>query len=178
MNIQTGDSPTPYLGLLSLSAWNTHREWHSLLTYKPIIFRRPSPSKALVFTRYGQPLAWFALPIDGNTVCPLQGPCSGDCLQGQMWGGKWEFFTDVCLHSFRPRWPGQGRFSIWTHWYIPLALILVTTSCQQDTWSEKVKNTRFYHPITTLLPWTQLCVCVDMCVYPIINTWINVNYIQ
>lgn len=38
------------------------------LNLQVCIFRRPSPSKVLVSTQYGQPQAWFALPIDGNTL--------------------------------------------------------------------------------------------------------------
>lgn len=123
------------------------------LNLQVCIFRRPSPSKVLVSTQYGQPQAWFALPIDGNTLVIAS---KDRCEEGNE-----SFFL---LHSFRARWAGQESFSIWTYWYIPLALILVLTSCQQDTWSEEVRNTRFYHPITTLLHWTQLRVCRYVCI--------------
>lgn len=44
---QTGDSQTPYLGLLLLSAWNIHRQCLLLLTYKAIFLGGPVPPRHL-----------------------------------------------------------------------------------------------------------------------------------
>lgn len=108
--------------------------WHPALDLQTYFSRRSHPSKAPSSTQFGQPQAWRVLSINGNIVCLLHSPCPHDGLRGQVWGSEINnsCFTDACIQSFTERWGGQRGFSIWTHWYIPLALIFVTALYQNN----------------------------------------------
>lgn len=102
-----------------------------LLTYKPIFLGGPvSPRLFHPLSKVSRRLGWCRLMTE--TLSARSSPTWWSSRTDVGKGNKQQLFCWCRIHSLRARWAGQGDFSIWTHWYIPLLLILVIALCSNQ----------------------------------------------